>query len=128
MSSSKHYEFTISVNTTFLVDQSDELQGRYVFAYTILIVNSGTVAAQLISRHWLITDAEGMVQEVKGLGVVGEQPLLQPGESYEYTSGTVMSTPAGYMRGSYHVVAEDGTTFEAEIPIFNLSVPNRVIH
>lgn len=128
MPSSKHYEFTVSVNTAFLADQSDEVQERYAFAYTIRIVNSGSVAAQLISRHWLITDAMGAVQEVKGLGVVGEQPLLQPGEAFEYASGTVLTTPVGEMRGTYHVVAEDGTQFEAEIPVFHLSVPNRVIH
>jgi ApaG protein len=98
-----------------------------VFAYTITIANTGTVAAQLISRHWIITDAENVTQEVKGLGVVGEQPLLRPGESFEYTSGTAMATPVGTMRGTYQMVAEDGNKFDAEIPVFTLSMP-RVLH
>ena len=87
-----------------------------MFAYTITITNTGTVAAQLISRHWIITDAENVTQEVRGLGVVGDQPLLQPGESFEYTSGTAIATPVGTMNGSYQMVAEDGTQFDAEIP------------
>jgi ApaG protein len=98
-----------------------------VFAYTVTIENSGTVAAQLISRHWIITDADSKVQEVKGLGVVGEQPFLRPGESFEYTSGTSMGTPVGAMRGSYQMVAEDGQKFDAEISEFTLSMP-RVLH
>jgi len=89
--------------------------------------NEGSVAAQLISRHWIITDAQGLVQEVRGLGVVGAQPLLQPGETYEYTSGASIATPVGTMRGTYQMVAEDGTRFEASIPQFTLSVP-RVLH
>jgi len=121
------YEISISVNTTYLEDQSDPASDRYVFAYTIHIANVGTVAAQLISRHWIITDAENVTQEVKGLGVVGEQPLLRPGESFEYTSGTALSTPVGTMRGSYQMAAEDGNKFEAEIPSFTLSMP-RVLH
>jgi ApaG protein len=123
----KKYEISISVNTTYLEDQSDPASDRYVFAYTINIANVGTVAAQLISRHWIITDAENVTQEVKGLGVVGEQPLLRPGESFEYTSGTALSTPVGTMRGSYQMAAEDGNKFEAEIPSFTLSMP-RVLH
>jgi ApaG protein len=98
-----------------------------VFAYTITLRNTGSVAAQLISRHWVITDAEGLVQEVRGLGVVGAQPLLQPGESYEYTSGASIATAVGTMKGSYQMVASDGTRFEAQIPEFTLSVP-RVLH
>jgi len=121
------YEISISVNTTYLEDQSDPASDRYVFAYTINIANVGTVAAQLISRHWIITDADNVTQEVKGLGVVGEQPLLRPGESFEYTSGTALSTPVGTMRGSYQMAAEDGNKFEAEIPTFTLSMP-RVLH
>jgi len=109
----KKYQISINVNTTYLADQSDPSADRYVFAYTITIANSGTVAAQLISRHWIITDAENVTQEVKGLGVVGEQPLLRPGESFEYTSGTAMATPVGTMRGTYQMVAEDGNKFEA---------------
>jgi ApaG protein len=123
----KKYHIDISVNTAYLEDQSDPSADRYVFAYTITIANVGTVAAQLISRHWVITDAENVVQEVKGLGVVGEQPLLRPGESFEYTSGTAMATPVGTMRGTYQMVAEDGNKFDAEIPTFTLSMP-RILH
>ena len=121
------YEITVSAITQYLAEQSDESAGRYVFAYTITIRNSGSVAAQLVSRHWIITDAQGVVQEVRGLGVVGAQPLLQPGESYEYTSGTSIATPVGTMRGTYQMVAQDGTRFDAQIPEFTLSVP-RVLH
>jgi len=123
----KKYHISVNVNTAYLADQSDPSSDRYVFAYTITIANTGTVAAQLISRHWIITDAENVTQEVKGLGVVGEQPLLQPGESFEYTSGTAMATPVGTMQGSYQMVAEDGIKFDAEIPMFTLSMP-RVLH
>ncbi|MDO9468428.1 MAG: Co2+/Mg2+ efflux protein ApaG [Thiobacillus sp.] len=127
MAEGKKYQISITVNTTYLAEQSDPSADRYVFAYTITIANSGTVAAQLISRHWIITDAENVTQEVKGLGVVGEQPLLRPGESFEYTSGTAMATPVGTMRGTYQMVAEDGNKFDAEIPVFTLSMP-RVLH
>ncbi len=127
MAEGKKYHISVSVNTAYLADQSDPAADRYVFAYTITIANTGTVAAQLISRHWIITDAENVTQEVKGLGVVGEQPLLQPGESFEYTSGTAMATPVGSMHGSYQMVAEDGKKFDAEIPVFTLSMP-RVLH
>lgn len=126
MSDAKH-DIRVSAQTTFLPEQSDAAQGRYVFAYTITITNRGTVAAQLVSRHWVITDAENKVQEVRGLGVVGEQPFLRPGESFEYTSGTAIATPVGTMRGSYQMVAEDGTQFDAEIPPFTLAMP-RVLH
>ena len=127
MAEGKKYHISVSVNTTYLEDQSDPSSDRYVFAYTVTIANAGNVAAQLISRHWVITDAENVTQEVKGLGVVGEQPLLRPGESFEYTSGTEMATPVGTMRGSYQMVAEDGNKFDAEIPLFTLSMP-RVLH
>jgi len=127
MTQDKRYEVQVSATVRYLPDQSDEDGGRYVFAYTITIRNAGTMAAQLISRHWVITDAEGKVQEVKGLGVVGAQPLLQPGESHQYTSGTVIATPVGTMRGSYQMDAADGTRFEAPIPVFTLSAP-RVLH
>ena len=127
LASEKHHDIAVSAATRYLPDQSDESAGRYVFAYTITIRNSGQVAAQLISRHWIITDAQGLVQEVRGLGVVGAQPLLQPGESFEYTSGTSIATPVGTMSGSYQMVAEDGARFEAAIPVFTLSVP-RVLH
>ena len=118
---------SVSAQTQYLPEQSDESAQRYVFAYTITIRNAGTVAAQLVSRHWIITDAEGLVQEVRGLGVVGAQPLLQPGETFEYTSGAAIATPVGTMRGSYQMLAQDGTRFEAPIPQFTLSVP-RVLH
>ncbi len=127
MAEGKKYHISINVNTAYLSDQSDPSADRYVFAYTITIANTGTVAAQLISRHWIITDAENVTQEVKGLGVVGEQPLLRPGESFEYTSGTAMATPVGTMRGSYQMVAEDGNKFDADIAPFTLSMP-RVLH
>ncbi len=124
---SARYEITVKPKTQYLADQSDEAADRYVFAYTITILNTGAATAQLLSRHWIITDANGKVQEVKGLGVVGEQPKLAPGESYEYTSGAAIATPVGTMRGSYQMVAEDGTKFDAPIPEFTLSIP-RVLH
>jgi ApaG protein len=127
MTQEKRYDVDVSASTRYLAEQSDEGAGRYVFAYTIQIRNSGSVPAQLISRHWIITDAQGLVQEVRGLGVVGAQPRLKPGESFEYTSGTSIATPVGTMRGAYQMVAEDGTRFEAPIPEFTLSVP-RVLH
>lgn len=127
MNQDTRYTVTIDTKTDYIPEQSDEASGRYVFAYTITITNSGTVPAQLISRHWVITDAEQNVQEVRGLGVVGEQPLLKPGESFQYTSGSAITTPVGTMRGSYHMIAEDGTQFDAAIPEFTLSVP-RVLH
>jgi ApaG protein len=121
------HDVAVSVQTQYLPEQSDEAGSRYVFAYTVTIRNVGSVAAQLISRHWIITDSQGLVQEVRGLGVVGAQPLLQPGESFEYTSGTSISTPVGTMRGTYQMLAADGGRFEAAIPEFTLSVP-RVLH
>lgn len=123
----KRYEFTMQVEPAYIDEQSDPAQERYVFSYTITITNTGSVAAQLISRHWVITDASGQVQEVRGLGVVGEQPLLQPGEQFRYTSGAVIATPVGTMRGSYHMTAEDGMQFDCPIPEFTLSIP-RVLH
>jgi ApaG protein len=125
--SEKQHDVAVSVQTQYLPEQSDESGGRYVFAYTITIRNAGSVAAQLISRHWIITDSQSLVQEVRGLGVVGAQPLLQPGESFEYTSGTSIGTPVGTMRGTYQMLAADGSRFEAAIPEFTLSVP-RVLH
>lgn len=111
----------------FIPDQSNPDENRYLFAYTITIRNIGAVPAQLVSRHWIITDAHNEVQEVRGLGVVGKQPLLQPGESFQYTSGSALPTPVGTMKGTYQMVAEDGTHFNAEIPEFTLAVP-RVLH
>jgi len=121
------YQVTVSSSCVYVPDQSDEDNGRYVFAYTITITNTGDVPAQLVSRHWIITDGQNSVQEVRGLGVVGEQPFLRPTESFEYTSGTAIATPVGTMRGSYQMVAEDGVRFDAPIPEFTLSVP-RVLH
>ena len=123
----KRYEITVKARSTYVPEQSDEDGGRFVFAYTITITNTGTVAARLISRHWLITDSDNRVQEVRGMGVVGEQPMLQPQESFEYTSGTAIATPVGTMRGSYQMVADDGVAFDAPIPEFTLSIP-RVLH
>ena len=127
MAQEKRYDIAVSAAVQYLADQSDEKAGRYVFAYTISIRNTGNSTAQLISRHWIITDSQGLVQEVRGLGVVGAQPVLRPGDSHEYSSGTAIATPVGTMRGSYQMVAEDGTRFEAPIPEFTLSVP-RVLH
>ena len=127
MAEVRKYHITVTARTAYIPEQSDDNAQRYVFSYTITIANTGQVPAQLISRHWHITDAHDKVQEVRGLGVVGEQPFLKPGESFEYTSGTAIATPVGSMRGSYQMVAEDGTQFEAEIPEFILSVP-RVLH
>ncbi len=127
MPTEKQNDIAVKVRTAYLADQSDPERGRHVFAYTISIRNNGTVAAQLISRHWIITDAHNRVQEVKGIGVIGEQPVLQPGESFEYTSGTTIATAVGTMRGSYQMRAADGTQFDAAIPEFTLSMP-RVLH
>ena len=127
MAISKTYQITVTATPQYVPDQSDPDAERYVFAYTITLENTGTVTAQLISRHWLITDGNSNVQEVRGLGVIGEQPLLRPGEKYEYTSGCQLDTPVGVMRGTYQMMAEDGTAFEAEIPAFTLSIP-RVLH
>ncbi|MCE1238763.1 MAG: Co2+/Mg2+ efflux protein ApaG [Azonexaceae bacterium] len=121
------YRIEIIPVPRFIPEQSDPDNDRYVFAYTITIRNRGSVAAQLVSRHWIITDGKHRVQEVRGLGVVGQQPLLRPGESYEYTSGSALDTPVGTMKGSYQMVAEDGTHFDAEIPEFVLAIP-RVLH
>lgn len=121
------YQFSVHVETAYLADQSSEEEERYAFSYTVTITNTGSVAAQLISRHWIITDADNQINEVKGLGVIGAQPLLQPNEQFEYSSGTMLNTAVGKMHGSYYVVAVDGTSFEAEIPAFTLAAP-RVLH
>ncbi len=121
------YALDISVRTQYLAEQSDPGATNYVFTYTITIKNTGSVAAQLISRHWVITDANNKIDEVRGLGVVGHQPLLKPGEQFEYTSGTQLATPQGSMFGEYFCVAEDGHQFEAKIPEFVLSLP-RTLH
>jgi ApaG protein len=121
------YEFTVAVRTQYLPEKSDPDRTTFVFTYSITIKNTGTTAAQLISRHWVITDANNHKQEVRGLGVVGHQPLLQPGEEFEYTSGTQLATAQGSMYGEYFCVAEDGHQFEARIPEFVLSLP-RTLH
>ena len=118
------YRIEVHPLPQFIAEQSDPENGRYLFAYTITLRNTGRIAAQLISRHWIITDGNNAVQEVRGLGVVGKQPLLQPGETYQYTSGSSLTTPIGTMKGSYQMVAEDGTHFEAEIPEFVLASPH----
>ena len=123
------YQFRVEVQPAFLPEQSAPEQGVFSFSYTISITNVGEVAAQLISRHWIITDAAGDIQEVKGLGVVGHQPLLQPGQSFQYTSGCRLRTPSGTMHGSYFCVAEDGERFEVEIAPFLLEDGSRrVLH
>jgi ApaG protein len=123
----KKYEIAVAAHATYVADQSDPSRDQYVFAYRIKVTNTGTVSAQLMNRHWIITDGEHRVQEVKGQGVIGQQPVLKPGESFEYTSGTQLPTPVGTMRGTYQMVAEDGHAFEATIPPFTLSVP-RILH
>ena len=123
MVDSKKYAFKVSVQTAYLPDQSNPDDNKYAFTYTVTISNIGNIAAQLISRHWVITDANNHVQEVKGLGVVGAQPLLAPGQQFEYTSGTLLATPVGAMRGTYKIVAEDGSFFDAVIEPFTLAVP-----
>lgn len=121
------YVFNIAVDARYLDDQSEPERDRYVFSYTIHIRNAGRVAAQLLSRYWLITDANGKVREVEGEGVVGQQPWLQPGEDFVYTSGAVLETDLGTMEGRYGVLADDGTRFDAPVPAFTLSVP-RTLH
>ena len=123
MADSKKYAFEVSVETAYLLNQSSPEDNKFAFSYTVTIANIGNISAQLISRHWIITDANNYVQEVKGLGVVGAQPLLQPGQQFEYTSGTMLATPVGAMRGTYKVVAEDGNFFDAVIEPFTLAVP-----
>jgi ApaG protein len=123
------YRFRIEVEPQYLPDQSAPAEGVFSFAYTITITNTGEIAAQLISRHWIIANSAGEMEEVKGLGVVGHQPLLKPGEAFQYTSGCRLRTPSGTMQGSYFCVAEDGTRFDVEIPAFVLDDgSSRVLH
>lgn len=126
------YLFTCEAEPQYLSEQSAPDEDLYAFAYTITVTNHGEVAAQLIARHWVIQDAKGQIEEVKGLGVVGHQPLLRPGESFQYTSGTRLGTPSGSMRGSFFCVAEDGERFEAPVPEFALRASGdaapRVLH
>ena len=125
--SESSYVIDVAVQTHYLEDQSAPDDHRFVFAYSIRIANAGRIAARLISRHWIITDANGKVEEVRGDGVVGEQPLLRPGDHFDYTSGAVLQTPVGTMRGSYLMVADDGHRFQAQIAQFTLSIP-RTVH
>ncbi len=124
---SNQYDIKVEVETQYIPEQSIPERDHFVFAYTITIRNDGNAAARLLSRHWIITDANNKVQEVKGDGVVGEQPHLKPGERFRYTSGTMLDTPVGSMRGSYQMIADDGMKFDAEIPMFTLSIP-RTLH
>lgn len=117
----------VSVKTTYVAAQSQPLEQRYVYAYTITIANQGDDTAQLISRHWRITDANNKLQEVQGMGVVGEQPVIEPGKSYTYTSGVILETETGIMEGMYHMRRDDGSMFDATIPTFAL-VPPHAIH
>ena len=123
---STSFSIRIRVETDYLDHQSDPVANRYVFAYTITISNTGKQPARLINRHWIITDANGKTEEVRGKGVVGEQPYLKPGEEFRYTSGTVIATPVGSMHGSYEMMGDDGTRFEAEIAPFSLAIPHRL--
>jgi len=127
MTATDKHQIQIDVRTVYLPGQSAPDQNRYVFAYTITITNSGSIPARLVTRHWIITDANEQTREVRGEGVVGEQPYLLPGTSFQYTSGTILETPVGTMRGSYQMIADDGTQFDAEIPVFTLSIP-RTLH
>ena len=120
------YDIQIRVKTDYLDDQSDPSADRYVFAYTITIANTGQEPARLLDRHWIITDANGKIEEVRGEGVVGKQPYLRPGEAFRYTSGTVLETPVGSMHGSYGMEGDDGTQFAAKISPFSLAAPHRL--
>lgn len=117
------YQIDVSVTTRYLAAQSQPEQNRYAFSYTVIIVNNGELPAQLLSRHWIITDGDGRVQEVRGAGVIGQQPHIEPGASHTYSSGTVMTTQVGTMQGSYQMLAEDGKRFDATIAPFRLAVP-----
>lgn len=127
MTGTTTHNISITIKSQYLPEQSDPEISRYTFAYTINITNTGKTAARLLRRHWIITDANNKVMEVHGDGVVGEQPYLQPGESYQYTSGASLETPIGCMQGNYDMISEDGKEFEAPIPLFSLTMP-KVLH
>jgi ApaG protein len=127
MDTEKEHNITVEVETDYIEGQSEPDNERYVFSYTITIRNEGGEPAQLLSRHWLITDANGNVQEVRGEGVVGEQPHLNPGEGFQYTSGAMITTPVGSMQGTYQMVTDQGDEFDTEIPAFTLAIP-RTLH
>jgi ApaG protein len=126
MGNDHQYRIDVSAESIFVRDQSAPDDDKYVFAYTVTINNTGSVTAQLRSRHWIITDGGGKVQEVRGEGVVGKQPRLSPGESFRYTSAAMLETPVGTMHGSYQMLADDGTEFDAPIPPFGLALPNMI--
>lgn len=117
----------VNVKTHYIEEQSSPEEERFVFSYNVTLYNAGNIAAKLMTRHWIITDANNKAQEVKGEGVVGEQPHLKPGEQFRYTSGTMLETPVGSMKGTYQMIADDGVEFDAEIPVFTLSIP-RTLH
>jgi ApaG protein len=117
------HKIRVEVETSYLEEQSDTVERRYVFSYTITIRNEGRTPARLLTRHWVITDANGKVQEVRGDGVVGEQPYLKPGQGFRYSSGAVIETPVGAMQGSYEMLADDGQRFDTPIPPFRLAMP-----
>jgi ApaG protein len=127
MTEIKQYDIRVSVKTEYLPSESDDDNNRFVFAYTITVENYGSEAAKLLSRHWVITDAESRIQEVKGKGVIGEQPHLRKGESFSYTSGTMIETQVGSMQGSYQMIADDGHKFDAIIAPFTLAIPG-ILH
>jgi ApaG protein len=127
MTTNDPHDINVRVKTNYIAAQSVPDENRFVFSYTITIQNTGRVAAKLLTRHWIITDANGKVQEVVGEGVVGHQPHLKPGEGFEYTSGAIIETPLGTMQGSYQMLADDGTRFDAPIPVFRLARPN-ILH
>jgi ApaG protein len=127
MTDKSTYTIEVQVQSRFVPDQSCPHDNRFVFAYTVRLRNAGAVPARLLGRHWRITDANGKVEEVRGDGVIGEQPWMRPGDDYEYTSGAVLETAVGTMGGSYQMLADDGTSFEAPIPTFTLSIP-RTLH
>ncbi len=128
MSNTTTQDIQIEVETQYILEQSKPEQNHYFFAYHIIITNHGKESVQLISRHWVITDENGQVEEVKGPGVVGEQPLIEPGESYEYTSFCPFKTPSGSMHGSYQMLTSEGETFDAKIPLFHLATENVTYH
>jgi len=121
------HSISVEVQTSYLEEQSEPTEGRFVFSYTITLRNDGEVPARLLSRHWIITDSNGHTEEVRGDGVVGEQPHLRPGQGFRYSSGTVLETPVGAMHGSYHMLGDDGERFDAAIPAFRLAIPG-VLH
>lgn len=121
--SDPRYQVDVSVTTRFLAEQSQPEHDRFAFAYSITVINNGSLPARLLSRHWIITDGDGHVEEVRGEGVVGQQPLIDAGKSHSYSSGTVMTTKVGTMQGTYQMLAEDGTRFDAVIKPFRLAVP-----